>query len=148
MGRQKIFIGNLEPVNAAVNRGRSIIPIAKSGRVLSAEVLAPALNQKLRMRTADAETLPVRKQFFFSAQGRSENGVDERPGFRTCQMDRLVNGRVLRRLEKKELIESEPQQIPGIVIEMAGTKHSNPEVEQRQVAEDSIEKLSGEGAIR
>ncbi len=63
-------------------------------------------------------------------------------------MDRLVNGRVLRRLEKKELIESEPQQVTRIVIEMAGTKHGDPEVEQRQVAKDSIEKLRGEGAIR
>ena len=63
-------------------------------------------------------------------------------------MDGFINGRVLRRLEKKELIESEPQQVPRIVIEMAGTKHCDPEIEQRQVAEDSIEKLCGEGAIR
>lgn len=54
---------------------------------------------------------------------------------------------MLRSAEKEELVKPESQQIASIMVEMAGTKRSNPEIEQCHMAEDSIEKLGREGAI-
>jgi hypothetical protein len=51
-------------------------------------------------------------------------------------------------LEKKQLVDAESQQIARIVVEMTGAEHSNPEIEQGQIAQNSIEKLRREGAIR
>ncbi len=102
------------------------------------------------MGGSDAESLGVRflDKFLLFAQRAPQNRIDQRSSSRAGKFHRFEDGRVRRSLKKKQLVDSEAQQIAGITIERAGTKRIDPKVEQRQVTENAVEKLCGEGAIR
>jgi hypothetical protein len=55
---------------------------------------------------------------------------------------------MLRRFEHEQLIKAESQKIPRIVIKMSRAQRIDPEVEQRQIPQDTVEKLCGKSAIR
>ena len=114
-----------------------------------AEGFRPAIDQELRMRKPHAGLLAIClfKEIGPPADGVAENAINERPILTIRELHRFVDGGVLRSLEKKQLIQSQPQQITRIVIEMTGTKLTNPKVEQSQVAQNAIEKFRGKGAI-
>lgn len=101
------------------------------------------------MRLPDAQVLSAGlfHELRFAAHRIAQDAVDQSSISAGREFDGFINGSVLRRLEQKQLIETEPQQIAGIVIKMSGPKLTDPEIEQRQVTQDAVEKFRGKGAI-
>src|SRR5205814_911570 len=147
---QEIFFGNLDSINARIQRSRRVIPVAERLRVFLAEIFSPAIDQELRVRFADAEIAGVclAPKIGLSAGGIAQDRVDERSASRRGERNGLKNRRMLRGLEHEQLIKPEPQKIAGIVVEMSGSQGIDPKVEQSQMAQDAIEKFGDEGAIR
>jgi hypothetical protein len=46
------------------------------------------------------------------------------------------------------LIETEPQEVAGIVVETSGSEAIDPKIQKRQVADNPVEKFGDKGAIR
>lgn len=102
------------------------------------------------MRLPDVQVLSVGllHELRFAARCITQDAVDQSAISAGCELDGFINSGVFRRLEQKQLIETEPQQIAGIVIKMSGPKLTDPKIEQRQVTQDAVEKFGGKGAIR
>lgn len=102
------------------------------------------------MRLPDAQVLSAGlfHERRFAAHRITQDAVNQSAISAGRELDGFINGRVFRRREQKQLIETEPQQIAGIVIKMSGAKLTDPKIEQRQVTQDAVEKFRGKGAIR
>ncbi len=59
-----------------------------------------------------------------------------------------MNGCVFRRFGNEELINSKPQKIAKIDIDVCWANLADPEIEQADVSEDTIEKLDRERSLR
>ena len=142
---------NLDSIDAGIDRRRPIIPLAKRLRIFLPEVFRPTIDQELRMRISDAEillrSLSRARSAFPRAALRSTPLTRDRL-LAAGQLDRFEDRRVFRSFEQEELVKAEPQQIARIVVEMSGAQRIDPEIEQRQVSQDAVEKFRGEGAIR
>ena len=101
------------------------------------------------MRFPNAELLELSflKEFGSGADRVAQDAIDQRSISPTGQLHGFVNRGVLRRLEKKQLIEAQPEQIARIMVEMTGPEFVNPKIEQDQAPENSVEKFGGKGAI-
>src|SRR5262249_41549917 len=82
------------------------------------------------------------------AQSATQNGIDQRARSLRGECDRLEDGRVGRRLQQEELIKSEAEKIARPRIKFGRAKFSDPEIKQRQVAENAVEKLERETTVR
>ena len=142
--------GNRELIDSAINRGWLVIPIAEGRTAFGVEVPRPSIDQELGMGGSHAEILGIShfQEFRLFAQGVSQDGIDQRPNSCAGKFHCFENSRVLWSLKKKQLVDAEAQQIACVVIEVTGAERLNPEIEQSQVAEDSVEKFRDECAIR
>src|SRR4051812_22160758 len=101
------------------------------------------------MRSPDGQVLVggCFQQSRLPAHSVAQNPIDERPLPPVCELDGFVNGGVLWSLEKKQLVESQSQQVAGTVVDMAGSKVADPKIEQSQVAKHTVEKFGDKRAI-
>src|SRR2546423_2098311 len=101
------------------------------------------------MRFPNAERLGIGflQQISFGADRATQDAIDERSISATGERDRFVNRGVLWSPEKKQLIEAQPQQISGIVVEMTGAEFADPKIDQDEVAQNAVEKFGGKPSI-
>src|SRR5947209_13711682 len=121
---KKLFVGNLEAVYPRINPGWAVVPFAKCGCCFRAKVSPPSIDQKFRMRLANAQILRIAllRQLDPSADRVAQNAINETAVSPTRHLDRLVNGSVFRGLEPKQLVKTQSQQATGRLIEMTRTQ--------------------------
>src|SRR2546426_11986281 len=102
------------------------------------------------MRCSDIERLGpgLLAQFVSPAQSGAQNSVDQWTVFLPCNVHGFVNGGVLGSLKNKQLIKAKSKNIPKINIDGCSSETADPEIEQGQIAQDAVEQLDREGAIR
>ncbi len=83
----------------------------------------------------------------FLAQGAAKDGVDQATRPRLGQFHGLENGRVLRGLDQEHLVEAETQEVARVVVYSVGPQLRDPEVEQREIAQNPVKQLGGESTI-
>ena len=149
---EKFLVRNLEPIDPRVNRGRPVVPLAKSRGVLGAEVCASSVRSEIagcEVRTLRSWLLAFSQRVPLFAQGVSQNGVDQAIESR---------GRRARPFRKRPRVPASGEERVDRGRAATGRARRDPDARnaampiqkssRRQVAQDAVEKFGGEGAIR
>src|SRR5437763_12588307 len=101
------------------------------------------------MGLPNAEFLFVRllSNIGFLAKSVTQNAVYQRTISAAGQLDRFINRGVFRNLEQKQLVKAEPQQIARSMVEMSRAESADPEIEQSEIPQNTVDQFSGKCAI-
>jgi hypothetical protein len=102
------------------------------------------------MRFPDREGLTLRadQQLLALTRSRAQDSIDHRPNFRPRQLYGFVDGGMLWRSKSEKLVKTEPQDVLDLRFNSRRPKASDPKIEQRQVADHSVEQFKRKAAIR
>jgi hypothetical protein len=146
--RKELVLGNLDSIDPSIDWRRPIIPVTQRFRIFVSKMFHPAFNQELRVRCSNADVLLARCAYKvrFAARGTRKTPLTKdrplvwpKPPFQNRRAPEF---------RARTVDKGRAAKIACIVIEMSGAQRIDPEIEQRQVAQDAVEKLRGKSAIR